>query len=671
MSKSLNWGILGTGNIAKAYAQGLQTSRNGTLVAVASRSHEKATAFAAEFNARPFGSYEALLADIQVQAVYISTPHPHHAEWAIKAAEAKKHILCEKPIGLNTGEAMAIVEAAIANDVFLMEAFMYRCHPQTRKLVELLRNKAVGEVRLVTAHFGFQATFDAEARLYKNALGGGGILDVGCYTTSMVRLIAGVASGKDFAEPSDVKAVGKLNDQTQVDEYAAAVLKFDGNPKIGQGPIIAQISTSILANLDNTVRIIGSEGSIFIPDPWIPARDGGRVKIIINKKGEKTPREIEIESSQQIYGIEADTVAANIERRQAPSPAMTWDDTIGNMRTLDQWRQQIGLVYEQEKPEQLLTASRQPLSIQPNSMKYGQLPHLEKKVSRLVMGVDNITFLPHSAALWDAFVEIGGNCFDTAHIYGGGACERVLGQWVKARGIREQLVILDKGGHTPECNIPAIRRQHRESLDRLGMGYVDIYMLHRDNPEIPVGEFIDLFNELVKDGTMKTFGGSNWTIQRIEEANAWAKKNAKQKFAAMSNNFSLARMVNPPWPGCISTSDAQSRAWFEKTQFPMMPWSSQARGFFLENNSGPGKNDDPEVVRCWHSDDNFQRLERAKELAKKYGVRPINIALAYVLCQPFPTFPLIGPRYLSELRTSLPGLNVELTAQEVKWLNLE
>ena len=147
MSKPLRWGIIGTGNIARSFAEGLRTSKTGKLLAVASRSQAKADNFARELGAqRAYASYEALLADPDVEAVYISTPHPHHAEWAIKSAEAKKHILCEKPIALNSGEAMAIIEAAIANDVFLMEAFMYRCHPQTQKLVELLREKAIGEI---------------------------------------------------------------------------------------------------------------------------------------------------------------------------------------------------------------------------------------------------------------------------------------------------------------------------------------------------------------------------------------------------------------------------------------------------------------------------------------------------------------------------------------------
>src|SRR5204862_2193539 len=122
-------------------------------------------------------------------------------------------------------------------------------------------------------------------------------------------------------------------------------------------------------------------------------------------------------------------------------------------------------------------------------------------------------------------------------------------------------------------------------------------------------------------------------------------------FSAISNNFSLARMVSPVWDGCIAASDAESRAWLTENQMAIMPWSSQARGFFT-GRAHPDNRSDEELVRCWYSEDNFRRLERVNELAQKRGVLPINIALAYVLCQPFPTFPLIGPRLLSETRTS-------------------
>jgi aryl-alcohol dehydrogenase-like predicted oxidoreductase len=141
-------------------------------------------------------------------------------------------------------------------------------------------------------------------------------------------------------------------------------------------------------------------------------------------------------------------------------------------------------------------------------------------------------------------------------------------------------------------------------------------------------------------------------------------------FSAMSNNFSLARMIDPIWVGSISASDPQSRSWLTEVQMPLMPWSSQARGFFT-GRAHPDDHSDPELVRCWYSEDNFRRLARANQMAQQRGVLPISIALAYVLCQPFPTFPLIGPRQLSETRTSFQGLEIELTPEDLHWLNLE
>jgi predicted dehydrogenase len=343
MSTTLNWGILGAGAIARTFAQGVARTTSGRVVAVGSRSQAKADLFGDELNIlRRHGRYDALLADAEVQAVYIATPHPEHVEWAIKAAAAKKHILCEKPLGLNAGEAAAIIQAARDNDVFLMEAFMYRCHPQTQKIVELVKDKAIGDVKLIQAAFGFRSTFDPKQRLWANKLGGGGILDVGCYPVSMSRLIAGASVGKDFSDPVSLSGTGHLNEITRVDEYALAHLHFPGE-------VVASLATSIALELENVVRIYGTEGYILVPNPWMPSSHGGDTKILICRNGRDAPREITIEAPNWLYALEAETVAANIERRQASSPAMSWDDSLGNMKTLDRWRQAIGLVYDAER----------------------------------------------------------------------------------------------------------------------------------------------------------------------------------------------------------------------------------------------------------------------------------------------------------------------------------
>jgi len=407
----LKWGILGAGNIAKAFATGVARSKTGTVTAVGSRDIAKAQAFAEQFDVpNTHGSYEALIADAEVDAIYIATPHPMHAEWAIRCADAGKHILCEKPLTVNAFEAEAVIEAAQRNDVFIMEAFMYRCTAQTRRLVELLREGVIGEVRMIRASFGFCGGENVETRLLSNALAGGGILDVGCYAVSMARLIAGAALGLDGpAEPIDVSGSGRLHPVTGVDEVAIGTLRFDGD-------ILAQIATSVRLNQDNTVQIFGLEGSMTVHQPWFcQGREGGESRISIHRNGED-PREEVIVSDEHLYTGEADVAAASIEARAASFPAMSPEDTLGNMRTLDRWREAIGLRYAAEQDANLVTPVRGgSLSERADApIKKAALPGLDKPVSRLVMGVDNQRDLRQASALFDDFFELGGNAFDSA-----------------------------------------------------------------------------------------------------------------------------------------------------------------------------------------------------------------------------------------------------------------
>ena len=664
MTKKLGWGILSTGRIAGIFAQGLARAENSRLVAVGSRTPASAQKFAAaNGNPRAHGSYEALLADPEVEAVYIAVPHPQHVEWAVRAAEAGKHILCEKPIGLNYAEAMVMAEAARANNVLLMEAFMYRCHPQTAKIVELVRSGAIGEVKLVQATFGFNAGFNAESRLWSNAAGGGGILDVGCYAVSFSRLIAGAMSGAPFLNPTSVTGAGQLHPQTGVDVVAAATLKFANG-------LVAQVATSVGLSQNNSARIYGTTGMIVVPSPWIPPSEGTPAKFFLHQDGKV--EEITVATAANLYGLEADAVATALARGEREVPAMTVADTLGNMAALDAWRAGVGLTYEAEKPENFLhTHARRPLARRADAaIPTGTIPHLAKPVSRLIMGCDNTVTMPHSAAMWDDYFSRGGNTFDTAFVYGGGLQEKLLGQWIKNRGIREEVSVIVKGAHTPFCTPEWLTKELEVSLGRLQTPYADIYMLHRDNLEVPVGEFVDELNGHVKAGRIRAFGGSNWTLARVAAANRYAARKGLQGFSVVSNNFSLARMVDPVWDGCIAASDKESRRWLKKHQLPLLAWSSQARGFFTDR-VGKDKRDDAQLVRCWYADDNFVRRERAITLAQKKGVPPIAIAAAYVLAQPFPTFALIGPRIISETVSSLVCLGVTLTPKETAWLDLE
>lgn len=195
-------------------------------------------------------------------------------------------------------------------------------------------------------------------------------------------------------------------------------------------------------------------------------------------------------------------------------------------------------------------------------------------------------------------------------------------------------------------------------------------MMHRDNPEIPVGEFVDVMDEHLRAGRIRAYGGSNWTPARVDEANEYARANGRTGFTILSNHFGLAEALDVPWAGCVHATDAESKAWLEERGIALLPWSSQARGFFT-GRAHPEDLSDPELVRCYYSEENFERLARAEQLGAERGVPATAIALAFVLHQRFPTFALFGPRSIAEMRSSTLGLGVELSEQEMAWLDLK
>ena len=332
MTAKLNWGILTTGLIARKFATDLRQSQTGRLVAVGARRLADAEKFAADFGgARAHGSYEALLADPGVQAVYIGTPHPWHAEWAIRAAVAGKHILCEKPLTLRSADTARVIAAARQHRVLLMEAFMYRLHPQTRKLVELVRGGAIGELRLIRASFNVLVNFDSENRMFKKALGGGAILDLGCYPVSFSRHLAGAASGRVFAEPVAFKAAGRLHPQAGTDEFATAIATYPGG-------ILAELSCGSTCLHDNSAQLHGTTGWIDVPNPFTPGLLGQPEKIILHRRDGTAPETIDILSpGVGLYAYEADAVAAALARGEHEVPEAPWADTVGIARMVDEW----------------------------------------------------------------------------------------------------------------------------------------------------------------------------------------------------------------------------------------------------------------------------------------------------------------------------------------------
>ncbi len=662
---TLRWGILATGTIAATFAEALAATPANRLLAVASRDAERAHRFVDGLDASgisAYGSYEALLADTDVDVVYVATPHPDHATWTLRALDAGKHVLAEKPLGLNHAQVMAAVEAAGSEARFLMEAFMYRCHPQTLELKALIDAGEIGEVRHIDAKFGYHAPYRPGSRLFANALGGGGILDVGCYPVSMARLLIG-------AEPDEVAGHGRLG-TTGVDEWAAALLKFPGGES-------AQVATSVSLGLENVVRVFGSRGEITVHNPWFCANDTGRWHFELLRDGQHQRIEGE---ARPLYGHEIEHVSSQIAAGALESPLMSWQDSRGNALVLDAWRRELGLEYIEEQPAHHRGPLRGSLRRRA-SMPTGTIPGLDKPVSRLVMGCDNQPSMSHAAVMWDHFFEHGGNCFDTAFVYGRGAMEQLLGHWHRRRGLREELIIIGKGAHTPDCLPEKISEQLTVSLERLQSDYVDVYFMHRDNLAVPVGEFVSALNDEVNRGRIRAFGGSNWSLERLRAGNDHAAAHGLQAFSAVSNNFSLAEMVTPIWPGVKTATDADFRSYLLEADMALMPWSSQARGFFTPWAdaviAGGGREQQAitsmqpsiaELKRTWFSESNLARRERAAELAQQRGISMIEIALAYVASQPFQCFPLIGPRALSETTSCMRALEESLSAEEIRWL---
>ena len=450
----------------------------------------------------------------------MSTPHPQHAEWVIRAARAGKHILCEKPAALTFAEAEAAITAARENDVFFMEAFMYRCHPQTAQLVDIVRSGEIGDIRLIRAMFSFQTERDPQGRLFANALGGGGILDVGSYCMSMARLLAGAAQGLPFAEPLSVKAVAQLDPAEGTDLYSTAVLEFEGG-------LLAELTTGVLLNQPNTVTVYGSKGSITVNQPWFPGAPGSRIVVSLDS-GEH--REIDTETSANAYHFEVDTVARHLADRAAPSPAMSPEDTLGNMRALDAWREDAGVVYDAERRDHFvrpLWAER--LSVREPGADEVRLPPRRRATTRPPRDGRDADDTVGGQIVLDDYFERGGNVVDSAFHYGG--VDESIGHWLRTRGVRDDVSLIVKGAHTPNCTPEALTEQLEISLDRLGTDHGEIYIMHRDNPAVPVGEFIDVLNSHRQAGRIGIFGGSNWSIARLSEANAYAAAHGLEGFS--------------------------------------------------------------------------------------------------------------------------------------------
>lgn len=340
MHKRLTWGILGTGGIARKLADAINASEKGDLLAVGSRSQEAADAFGEQYGApRRYGSYQAVLDDPEVRAVYISLPNHMHAEWAIRCAHAGKAILCEKPFTVNAAEAGRVIAEARASDVLLMEAFQYRCHPVMERICALVSEGALGTLKLIQASFQYNLGPRYDNIRLSHPAAGGGIMDVGCYTLALARLVAGAAVGEPFAEPVELKGCAVIGEISRVDEQAAASLLFPGD-------IVASLTCGTQLQSDATVRLFGTQGSLTAPALWIPPVSGS---VLLLQRQET--EEIRVAAHSGPYTVEVDLFADCVTKglKEAPTPAMTLADSLGNMRALDRWRHEVGLVFDAER----------------------------------------------------------------------------------------------------------------------------------------------------------------------------------------------------------------------------------------------------------------------------------------------------------------------------------
>lgn len=332
----LQWGVIGTGAIANDFATALSASERCRIVNVTSFPG-LAQPFAEKFAVpRATDSLDELLGDPEVQAVYVATPHPLHEKLALAAIAAGKHVLVEKPMATSAEAAGRIVDAAKRRGVFLMEAYMYRCHPLMTELVSRLRAGVIGQIRHVRADFGFRDPRNPQGRLFDPALAGGGILDVGGYPVSFARLVAGIATGKAVAEPKRLTAAGQIG-PTGVDEFAQATLVFESG-------VTAEVACAIRYDFGCAATIFGEEGRIKLVDAWLPGgkRQGLESSFTIERDGQ--PAEVvHVNIPRAIYALEAELVADALPATQASWPAMTWDDSLANLRVMDQWRAALGL----------------------------------------------------------------------------------------------------------------------------------------------------------------------------------------------------------------------------------------------------------------------------------------------------------------------------------------
>lgn len=339
--EQLRFGIISTGNIARQLIEGLNNGATRAVCsAVASRSIGNARAFAKQYNiAAAHGSYAELLADPNVDAVYNALPNLYHKEWTLKALAAGKHVLCEKPMGMNADETAEMFAAAKQHGKLLIEAFMYRTHPQTHAVLDAVRGGAIGEVKLIRTTFCYRTEKIKGNTRFDQSLGGGAIMDIGCYCVDFARQITG-------QDPTAIHAVGRLRDSTDggaIDVSASGILAYPSG-------VVSTFSCAMDTQASNLAQICGTTGYIEVPVPWKPGiaeptwhlrtMQRPRQDGVTDEAGERVET-FTTASNKPLYALEADAFAAAV--LDGAEPFMTGEESIGNAKVIDELRRLVGV----------------------------------------------------------------------------------------------------------------------------------------------------------------------------------------------------------------------------------------------------------------------------------------------------------------------------------------
>ena len=331
--RPLNWGIAGTGRISSLFADCITRTESGTVGHVLSRTQEAAESFCARQGGTPWSNQRDMLGVDGLDALYIGTPHSEHAELAVAALSVGIPVLCEKPMTCSPAGTLAVVMCAHQNGTALIEGWMYRCHPQIERLVELISNGAIGDLQSIESHFGFRADVPPEHRLRSQKLGGGPILDIGGYPMSIAMLVAGTVDGRTHASPKSMQAVGVFDAETEVDADAGAVVTFDNG-------LEANLRCSLIEDLGTGLRCVGTDGEIRLPHPFIHEgrEDDRRATIEIERFGQVETEHFE--PSLDCFSLEARMMSELVAsgELEPAAPMVSHEGSVLIAGALESWR---------------------------------------------------------------------------------------------------------------------------------------------------------------------------------------------------------------------------------------------------------------------------------------------------------------------------------------------